>query len=266
MKKLFIIMSVVGAMNLFNVETSQAVRIISFEEVNLTNLKYTNRVRVSNELGNFNFETDYYDDSNNDGVIDFLEEDTFTTHNDEFELYIGNASSRYNLYDVILWIGVDGTFDNFQLDELTINSSDFTPSNNPNVVSPYVELQSLVDSVILIDMEEGISKRTSIHDPISTCSPQTVSLSSLQSQDKKFRLYIAGLGSIKSGFNSYTPVNSDILWIPEPVEIPNSDNNSYPVPEAGNIWSMGLGFMILILINMGRKSFCLKQFYERRLK
>ena len=67
-----------------------AMRVIDFNEYNLNNLKYADRVCLSTDYDNYNFTSNQSHDVNKDGVVDFLEESTFLMKDNEFDFYVGN--------------------------------------------------------------------------------------------------------------------------------------------------------------------------------
>ena len=222
-----------------------AMRVTTFDEYNLGNIRYSDRVRLTTDVNDFDFETDVSVDVNSDGSIDFLENATSVSYTDEFSFYIGNASSRYAVNNVLLWVGVSGSFTSFRLNDVVIGSDGVIHSNDPTVIWPYQELKPYCDSVVLIDIEAGINKRTSINDPVSSSQPLPVLFNELESDDPDLRVYATAFGAIKSGFNSVSPVNSDVLF---------ARNNVTVTPEPSSCVLFGVGSgLLMIKKKWGRK-------------
>jgi len=191
---------------------------ISFDAYDMGNIKYDNRIRLSIDRDDYSFEATQSTDVNNDGKIDFLEKQTFIPNSDTFTILVGNASSRYGLHNALLWIGVDGNFEHFSLNETTIYSHNARAHSDPSIVWLYPELSNVIDKVILVDVQESIGKRASKNDPVSTSNPFPILFHNFLSNDPDARLYIGGYGAIRSGFNSQTPPTSDIVVAPSPTE------------------------------------------------
>jgi len=221
-----------------NASQCYAMQLAEFSDYDLSDIKYENRIRISNDTSDFDYETDLSQDINHDGIISSFEENTFFSSGDESSVYVGNAHSSYALNNALLWIGISGQFESFKVDDMEITSANVTPANSLEIVWPYQEVIPYVDSVALIDIESSVIARASSADPVSSSNPFTVTLNSLVTDDNDFYAYISGYGSIKSGFNSVSPKNSDLLWQPA----------SAPVaPEPGSMVLFGIGGLGLLI-------------------
>ena len=221
---------------------ASAVTIGTWADYNMSKVKYKNRVLLSNNAADFDFRSEDSHDVNGDGIIDFLEAETFVSQGTSCEIFVGNESSRYALKNVLLWIGVSGSFDEFTVDGLKVCSSDALDTNEPESFFPHSELSSFVDQVVLLELEEGVGKRTSKYDPVSSCGPLSLVLSDFISSDSEVRVYMSVYGAIKSGFNSYAMSSSDILFMPEVCAA-----ETQPVPEPATILLSVLGIAALVV-------------------
>jgi hypothetical protein len=232
-----ILLMILGVMSLV-IPNCFAMQIASFEDYDLSEIKYDNRICISNDINDDDFKASSDVDINEDGEISFLESHTFYSDLPECNVFIGNASSRYDLNNALVWIGVKGEFESFKLGTLEIRPENVVDKNDTSVQWPYPELMPYVDSVLLIDIESSIAPRTSSNDPISSCHPFSFELHSLNSDDEDFYAYVNGFGSIKSGFNSVSPMDSDLIWAPSSLPVA-------PEPSSLILFSIGgLGLYI----------------------
>ncbi len=223
-----------------------ALTVADFADFNFSKIKYTDRVALSSNIDDFDFEADGSDDSNGDGKIDILEENTFTiTGEGPFKFFIGNKSSRYNLRDILLWIGTDGKLSSFTLNGTSISLPSAFTANDQGIYWPSPEMKEYIDSVFLIDMEEGLGKRGSIRLPVSTSDPMEVILDDIAAAEGA-RVYITAIGSIKSGFNSIAGPNSDILILKQ-------DSAPIPEPVTFSIAVIGIAISGLKLRSAGKR-------------
>ena len=79
---------------------------------------------------------------------------------------------------------------------------------------------------------------------IATSGILDLRLHSYQGLDPAARLYITAMGSVLSGFNSYAPHNSDILFMPTFSE--GSGDSGNTVPEPSGIVMACAGFLGLV--------------------
>jgi hypothetical protein len=214
-----------------------ATRAINFSDVDLDEIKYENRIVLSSEKDDFDFLAETSFDVNQNGVEDFCETNTFYSQEPSATLYIGNAHTRYELSNALLWIGVTGTFQSFSINDMVVSYQDALPASHEAVVWPHLSIRDYVDSVLLIDLESPIAPRLSAADPIRSCEVLSVTFDSLVTDDPFCSIYVGGYGAIKSGFNSVTPSASDFLWKP-------IYNTVAPEPSSLILFSIGgIGFL-----------------------
>ena len=199
---------------LFFNHAAYALKTASFEDYDLDSIKYTNRIRISHDENDFDFISETSRDVNGNAAIDWFEEATAVSYENECSLYIGNHHSRYTLHNALLWIGISGRFESFQIDALPINKEDAYAAADPSVIWPDARLVTAFDSVALVDAERVIGPRSSREEPVSSCGPAALTVHSPVTDDPDFYTYVSAFGSIKSGFNSVTPGNSDLIWKP----------------------------------------------------
>jgi hypothetical protein len=212
--------------------------VVSFSDYDLSNIKYDNRLRFSNDRDDFDFDAESSWDINGDAKISGIEYKTFYEHSESCDIYIGNAHSRYEINNALVWIGLSGTFDSFRIDETLIRSDTVLSVLDESIVWPYDGVESFFDSVVLIDIASPISTRASSSDPIASSNPFHLRMHSLITDDADFYAYITGFGAIKSGFNSQSPETSDILWQPD---------MSAVAPEPASIVLFSLGGIGLVI-------------------
>jgi hypothetical protein len=249
MRKVIVFCLAMCVLLLFETRESRAVQVVSFANYDLSNLRYTNRVRLSTDQSNFDFLSTTSNDWNNDGTVDFLETETFFTHESPSTIYIGNASTSYAVADALLWIGVDGEFNSFNVDSVQITQANALKSNDSSIVWPYSELKNYIDYVALVDMQQGIGKRV-LGSAVNSCVPLSINLSGFSSGVNSCRMYIGAFGSITSGFNSFTPSNSDIVFMPKNDV---SGGATPAVPEPGTVVCLGIGLVGLLKQKFSRR-------------
>lgn len=211
---------------------------VHFNEYDLSTIKYENRLRFSNDHDDFDYEAEQSYDIDGDGVIEGIEYKTFFERGQACDIYIGNAHSRYELNNALVWIGLSGDFDSFQIDEATIKSDSVYAAYDESIVWPYADLKAYVDSVVLFDIAAPITTRASNSDPVSSSAPFHLRMHSLVTEDADFYAYVTGFGAIKSGYNSRSPDTSDIIWRPD---------MSAVAPEPASIVLFSLGGIGLVV-------------------
>lgn len=227
---------------------AEAISIVDVTTYNLNEITYDNRVRISTNMNDFAFESTESVDRNGDTVVDFLEQDVFYAEGDSCSVYVGNASSRYALNNVLMWVGFTGVFESVMIDDLSVSTSRAIPSTQVGLRWLHDSLVPLIDSVLLVDMESVVSTRTSTSDPVSSSQPLMFTLHNVISNDENLRIYIGAFGAIKSGFNSQTPSNSDVLFVPTNNEEGEAapESSSLPVPEPTTLALAGVGLVMLL--------------------
>ncbi len=221
-----------------------ALTVGSFTDYNLSKVKYENRVRVSNEINDFDYESELNVDSNLDANIDFLETNTFNS-SEELDVYLANAHSRYAIANALVWIGFEGLIDSVEVNGLNVENSKMISALDPAVVWPHPELIGVIDTVLLLDIESQINKRSSSADSVATSNPYHISIKNFSYSSDSLRVYVSAFGSIKSGFNSVSPNNSDcLLYMEKTTGVISADalpvNASTPVPEPLSLVMLGL--------------------------
>jgi hypothetical protein len=222
----------------FSTPNSDAMQVADFDDYDLTNIKYENRIHITHDDQDFDFETDESHDINSDGLLSPFEQNSFLSTDKQCRTYIGNAHSYYTINNALLWIGVAGDFDSFYVDDIKISYEDMVLADDPTVVWPYQETIHGIDYITLVDIESSIGSRLSDSDPVSSCDPYSLTFHSIVSDDQEFYAYITGFGAIKSGFNSVSPQNSDLIWKPDATPI-------VPEPASVSLFCLGgLGMLV----------------------
>ena len=205
----------------FDVDNCTAFEIVNFNEIVFKDKQYDSRVALSTNSEDFDFITEDSCDLNQNGQIDGAEYKTWVSNDSGCKLYIGNKSG-YTVTNTLLWIGIDGDFETFMLDDFQIDKSNAYAADNADIVWLYEgsedyewvcnDLKESIDWVVLLDMEDSPGKRIS-EEAVLSSGILEYELSSYVGETGT-GIYIGAFGAIKSGYNSYSSVDSDILWMP----------------------------------------------------
>lgn len=206
-----------------------------FSDYTFKSTQYSNRIRLSTNISDYDFLDNSSSDYNNDGVVDYLETGGFFNDAESVSVYVGNEHTRYDMQNALLWVGVDGSFNRVNVDGTSYNASDAYSAGDVDIRWLDNNLKDDIDNVFLFDVGYIINNREK-DNSISSCSPGIVQFSDYVGSDDT-RFYIGGLGSIKSGFNSYTPADSTVLWAPGSVS--GADTPVAPEPVSLLLFSLG---------------------------
>jgi hypothetical protein len=238
---------------------AQAITLVSFKDYDFSALNYSNRVRLSGDVNDADFLADTSMDSNNDGIVDYLEENTFTLTGESATLFLGNGHNSYDIVRALFFVGIDGNVDSFSLNALNVNQAQFTPASDPSVHFADTNLAALLDQVVLFEIGTKLEDREPNDSPVGANNPFAITLADVVSQDTNLRMYCGAYGFIASGaMNSYTPQNSDVIFMPTIPVKPNDDGNeenptNEPVPEPTVLLMFGTA-VVYVLMKERRRS------------
>jgi hypothetical protein len=232
---------------------AQAITLVSFNDYDFSALNYSNRVRLSGDVNDQDFLADTSIDSNNDGIVDHLEENTFALTGESATLFLGNGHNSYDIANALFFVGIDGNVDSFSVNALNVNQAQFTPVSDPSVYFSDASVAALLDQVVLFEIGTKLEDREPNDSPVGANAPFEITLSDIVSQDTTLRMYCGAYGFIASGvMNSYTPQNSDVVFIPTIHAKPNDDGNeenptTEPVPEPTVLLMFGTAVVYVLM-------------------
>ncbi|MBN1492778.1 MAG: hypothetical protein JW938_01375 [Candidatus Omnitrophica bacterium] len=254
-KRVFILLIVI--ININSGLQVEAMSLVSFADYDFSHLSYDNRIMISADITDNDFQSETSIDSNGDGSMDILEHNTFVTSGDSASLYLGNLHNSYDIARELLFIGIDGTWTSFTANGIAVNTADVAQANDPDVFFTNSEIAGLLDQVALFEIEYKLEDREPNDSPVGENDPYEIVLSDIVSYDESLRFYCGGYGFISSGnMNSFTPLNSAVLFLPSIESIVDGVNedspNSAPVPEPTVLLLFGTS-VVYLLINERRK-------------
>lgn len=214
-----------------------AMHVVDFHTYDLADLRYENRIRLSTRISDYDFETSEDHDVNMDGTYQYCETDTFFHEASQCSMYFANAHSRYSLSNVLVWIGLSESIQQMKINDTIITEQNCIPMSDSSILWPHESLKEIVNYVVLLDLEESIEPRLR-DEPIASCNPYMLTFSDVYANDDSILMYATAFGAVKtSGFNSYSPSNSDVLFLAHS----EKTQPIAPVPEPTSLFFLVVG-------------------------